>query len=149
MTKTLREAAQAVADCLGHPSMSNAERIKFLREQPHLDDGLKLLVSADALLKLLETLEAPQDLAVLAWVGRDENHDKVGIRSVGTEYGVLPACMVDNEVSQEALARPAMRNLMQMVTDHVSEPQRLIRFVAAETLQELTPMQPGGSHEPN
>ncbi|WP_157266461.1 hypothetical protein [Azohydromonas aeria] len=100
---------------------------------PH---ALALAMKEIARQALDESAEPP--VAMLAWIGKDESHDKVGIRSIGTPMGVLPACMVDNKASQETM--PKMAAVMQVIADTVSEPQRLVRFVAVETLQELRPI---------
>jgi hypothetical protein len=84
-------------------------------------------------------------LALLAWVGKDENHDKVGIRSVGTPMGVIPACVVDNDSGRRTMQNPRMLSLIESMAAYLQEPQRLVRFTELETVREALP-NGGGTH---
>jgi hypothetical protein len=82
---------------------------------------------------------APVRAALLAWIGNDERHDQVGIRSIGTPLGVIPACRIDSEHARESFTHPVLLQMMQAVADQLSEPQRLVSFIAVKTVHEIQP----------
>lgn len=76
---------------------------------------------------------------VLAWIGRDELHDAVGIRSIGTPFGVIPACLVANPGAAEKLASAGMVDNMQAVANYLGEAQRLVLCAVVDVVREVVP----------